>query len=169
MKSLFKILCIAFIAFISFQADAQNYAYMDSAALLGELPEVKQADATLATRQKQLQKQGQQMVQDLQARYQELSKMEQQGNIAPKDLQAEAEKLKEREMEISEFEQNMQQQLTEKRQELLEPILNRVQTIIDNIAAEEGYTYIFDSSTGILLYADESKDITEKVKSRLQQ
>ena len=43
----------------------------------------------------------------------------------------------------------------------------KVNQAIKDIAAEDGYTYIFDTSLGIILYADESTDLTEKVKSRL--
>lgn len=167
MKLMIKILCLSFIGLFSMQGQAQNYAYMDSAKLLSELPEVKQADSQLETLQKQLQKQGQQKVADLQAKYQTLSAAQEAGDMSPKQIQEEAEKLKQEEMAIGQFEQDMQRKIGEKRQSLLQPILDKVQTAIDAVAAEKGYTYVFDSSTGILLYADESKDITALVKAKM--
>lgn len=145
----------------------QKFGYINSDALITEMPEVKQADAKLETLQKQLQKQGQQKLQTLQAEAQALQRKEQQGEIAPKDLQAEAEILKQKEMELAQYEQDMQQQLLQKRQELYQPILDKVNTAIQEVAKEKGYTYIFDASTGVILYADESTDVTAAVKQKL--
>lgn len=146
---------------------SQKFGYMDSNKLIQDMPEVKKADATLETLQKQLQKQGQQKFQDLQKKAQDLQRKEQQGEIAPKKLQEEAEVLKQEELELQQFEQQMQQQIMEKRQELYEPILEKVNGIIEEIAKEEGYTYIFDLSGGAILYADDSVDVTDEVRARL--
>lgn len=146
---------------------AQKFGYLDSSTILAEMPEVKQAESQLSTLQKQLQKKGQQKLESLQNKYQDLARQEQAGEIAPKALQEQAELLKAEELELSQYEQEMQQQIMNKREELLQPILDRVQTIIDDVAAEEGYVYVFDSSTGILLYADDALDITSKVKAKL--
>lgn len=146
---------------------AQKFGYINSDALITEMPEVKQADAKLETLQKQLQKQGQQKLQSLQTEAQALQRKEQQGEIAPKDLQAEAEILKQKEMELAQYEQQMQQQILQKRQELYQPILDKVNTAIQEVAKEKGYTYIFDASTGVILYADETTDVTGVVKQKL--
>ena len=135
--------------------------------MLSELPEVKQADANLQALQAQLEKKGQQMVQDLEGKYKDLQRKEQSGEISPKALEEEAKKLKEQEGELGKFEQEMQKQLQTKRQETLQPILDKVNNIIKQVATENQFTYIFDSSAGILLYAQESMDITALVKTKL--
>lgn len=162
-----SIIIATFAILLSTAAFGQKFGYVNSDALITEMPEVKQADAKLETLQKQLQKQGQQKLQNLQAKAQELQRKEKQGEIAPKNLQAEAEKLKQEEMELGQFEQDMQQQIMQKRQELYQPILDRVNGVIQEVAKEKGYTYIFDASTGVILYADESTDVTELVKAKL--
>ncbi len=146
---------------------AQKFGYLDSSSILAEMPEVKQAESQLTTLQKQLQKKGQQKLEALQTKYQELAGQEEAGLISPKDLQARAEELKGEELELSQYEREMQEQLMTKRESLLQPILDRVQGVIDQVAEEEGFVYVFDSSTGILLYADDSLDITSKVKAKL--
>ncbi len=146
---------------------AQKFGYVNSAAILAEMPEVKQADAQLATLRKQLRKKGQEKVEALKAKYQELARKEKSGEIAPKTLQEKAEKLKAEELKLSQYEQDMQQKIMEKRQALLDPILEKVQNAIDQVAETGGYTYIFDSSTGILLYADDAANITDEVKAKL--
>ncbi len=145
----------------------QKFGYMDSNELVAEMPDVKQADAKLETLQKQLQKQGQQKLQALQQKAQDLERKERQGEIAPKKLQEEAEKLQAEQMELQQFEQDMQRQVMQKRQELYQPIFDKINTVIEEIAKEKEYTYIFDLSAGSILYADESKDITSMVRQRL--
>lgn len=167
MKKIIIYTLTAFFAIAVSQVDAQKLGYLDSSTLLSEMPEVKQADSQLATLRKQLQKKGQQKAQELQTKYQELARKEKQGEIAPKALQSQAEQLKQEEMTLAQYEQDMQKQLSEKRQELLQPILDKVQVAIDEVAAEEGFTYVFDSSTGILLYADDAHDLTDKVRQKL--
>lgn len=146
---------------------AQKFGYINSAALLQEMPEVKEAEANLETLQKQLQARGQKMLEEFQTKYVDLERRHNEGGIAPKDLETEAAKLREMETNITKYEQDMQQQLMDKRDTLLQPILDSVNVAIKDVAEQEGYLYIFDASSGILLYADESTDVTEKVKAKL--
>ncbi len=73
--------------------------------------------------------------------------------------------------EIKSFsiEQDMQNQMSQKRDTLLAPILEEVRAAIQAVAKENAYTYVFDGSPGIgvLLYADESTNITALVKAKL--
>lgn len=154
-----------FVSGLSLQA--QKFGYVNSATLLQEMPEVKEAEANLETLQKQLQAKGQKMVEEFQIKYADLERRHNEGGIAPKDLEIEAQKLKEEEAAIGKFEQDMQNQIIAKREELLQPILDRVNAAIKQLAEEENYTYIFDSSAGVLLYADESTDVTAKIKAKL--
>ena len=54
-----------------------------------------------------------------------------------------------------------------KRQEKLQPVIDKVNNAIKMVATDNQFTYIFDSSAGILLYAQESMDVTSLVKSKL--
>jgi outer membrane protein len=146
---------------------AQKFGYLNSASLLQEMPKVKEAEANLETLQKQLQARGQKMVEDFQTKYADLERRHNEGGIAPKDLETEAQKLKEEEANIAQYEQDMQKQILEKREALLQPILDEVNAAIKEFAEEQGYLYIFDSSSGILLYADESMDVTNQIKAKL--
>ena len=156
-------MCVAVSASVS----AQKFGYLNSAAILEEMPKVKEAEANLEVLQKQLQSKGQTMLEDFQAKYLELERKNQQGEISPKELEVEAQTLKEEEAKIAQYEQDMQRQLIEKRDELLAPIIEEVNAAIAAVAEEEGYSYIFDASIGILLYADESTDLIDKVKAKL--
>ena len=143
---------------------------MNSTAILSEMPEVKQADANMEALQKQLQKKGQQMVQEYQAKVLSLQKKEQAGELSPKQIEDEAKKLEAEQQKIASYEQDMIKQMTEKRNTLLKPIFDRVETAIQSVAKENGYNYIFDTNAAqgrVILYADENNDVTGLVKSKL--
>ncbi len=146
---------------------AQKIGYMNSAAILASMPEVKQADANLDALQKQLQKKGQGMVEVLQKKYEELAAKEKAGQIQRPQLEVEAKKLKEEEGKIGQFEQDMAKQVSQKRETLLQPILARVNKAIEDISKEKGYNFVFDSSVPVLLYADESADVSDLVRKKL--
>jgi outer membrane protein len=150
-------------------ADAQKIGYVESATLLQGMPKVKEAESNLETLSKQLQAKGQKMMQDFQTKYQDLERRAQAGDIAPKDQEAQVALLKDEENKILQFEQEMQTQLAAKRDELLTPILDEVRNAIKAVATENGFTYIFDGSpgVGVLLYADETTNVTSLVKTKL--
>mgnify|MGYP001211795349 CR=1 FL=1 len=166
MKRIFTLVIIVLTSWFNL-TNAQKFGYLNSQALMAELPEVKQADATLQALQTQLEKKGQLMVQELESKYKDLQRKEQSGEISPKALEEEARKLKEQEGELSKYEQDVQKQLMSRRQELLQPVVDKLNNAIKQVATEGQFTYIFDSSAGILLYAQESLDVTAQVKTKL--
>lgn len=170
MKKPFIIAAFALTFFaISFQATAQKFGYVNSTEILSSLPEMKQADVSLEAFQKQYQQKGKKMVEELQANFQDIQKKQQEGSLSPKQLEAEEKKLRDQEAEISSFEQEMMTKIQEKRAELYEPILTRVNKAIQDVATENEFKFIFDNSPGssILLYAEADLDITELVKAKL--
>jgi outer membrane protein len=59
------------------------------------------------------------------------------------------------------------EKIQEYQQSLINPLEEKVIKSISIIAEKGKYTYIFDSSVGVLLYFKESEDITNKVKEEL--
>ncbi len=170
MKQILKYTLMVVLA-VTFgvSAQAQKIGYVDSGSLLEMMPKVKEAESNLETLGKQLQAKGQKMMQDYQTKAQDLQRRVQAGDIAPKDQDAQVAMLKDDEAKIQQFDQDMQKQLSDKREALLSPILDEVKTAIQTVAKENGYTYIFDGSpgVGVLLYADETTNITAQVKAKL--
>lgn len=71
------------------------------------------------------------------------------------------------EKRIGEFQQTAEADLQKKEQTLLQPIIDKAKTAIIDVAKENGYTYILDSSVGVVLYSIEGDDILPKVKTKL--
>ena len=147
--------------------DAQKFGYINSQELIGSRPEVKEANAEIETLKTQLQKKGESMLSAYEAKAKDLQQKQANGEISPVMLETEAAKLREEETKILEYERTSQDKIAKKGEDLFKPIQDRVNQAIKDIAAEQGYTYIFDTSLGIILYADESTDVTPLVKSKL--
>ena len=82
-------------------------------------------------------------------------------------LDAQFAKLKEEEESIAKYEQEVYQKLTQKREELYKPLLDKVNKAMADVATENGFALVFDSSSQILLFAHESLDVTKLVKTKL--
>ena len=168
MKKLIQITALLALFFLTASGvQAQKFGYINSAAVLSELPEVKQMRSSLEGLQTQLQKKGQQMLTDYQKREQDAVQKQQTGNMSPAEEKTVMEELQKKQQEILKFEQEMQQKLGTKEQELLAPILEKVNNAIQAVAKENGFQFIFDTGSGVLLYADESQDVTDMVKAKL--
>ncbi|MCS7037519.1 MAG: OmpH family outer membrane protein [Saprospiraceae bacterium] len=155
------------LALCSATGFSQKFGYLNSAALLAEVPEVKQADANLKAFQTQLMKKGQEMAKELQERAASLERKKEQGTISPRDYQAQMAKLQEEEEAIGKYEQDVYARLAKKREEEYRPILDRVNKAMEEVARENGFLLVFDSSTQVVVYAEESLDLTPLVKAKL--
>lgn len=161
------LMLLAGLFVMSIQVDAQKFGFINSQELIAQLPEVKEANSNIETLKGQLQKLGQEKIVALQAKYKDLERKQTNGDISPKQLETEATKLREEEAGIAKFEQESQQKIYNKSEALLKPIQERINNAIKAVAAENGYTYIFDSSLGLVLYADPGTDVSALVKAKL--
>ena len=60
-------------------------------------------------------------------------------------------------------------ELFQKQNEIMKPIQNKIFQVLEDIAKEDGYDYIFDKSGQVLLvYANDKNDLTAKVIQRMQ-
>lgn len=166
MKITLKIASLFIVLFcMASTVQAQKFGFVNSAKILSEMAEVKQAEANLEALQKQLQKKGQGMVQKLQSDYTAIQGRIEKGEMTPKQQEEEAKKLKQREADIAKFEQDMVKQIQDKRNELLKPIYDKVNDAITAVAKEGGYQFIFDE--GVLLYFEDTQNVSSLVKAKL--
>ena len=167
MKKMKKITLVTLISLFTLNLIGQNkFGYIDSQELLILMPERKSAENELQNFAKTLESQ----LELMSAEYQESVQQYQTNEASYSDLvkQDKIAEITGLEQRIQSFQQNAQQSLQKKEQELLEPILEKARKAIDDVAKEGGYTYIFDKSQGTLLYAKESEDILKLVKNKLK-
>jgi outer membrane protein len=63
--------------------------------------------------------------------------------------------------------QQIEQAAGARQQELVQPIMETINTVIQAIRDEGNYTFIFDASAGGLIAADEAFDLTDEVVARI--
>ncbi|MCB0583788.1 MAG: OmpH family outer membrane protein [Phaeodactylibacter sp.] len=166
MKRIVTISCLLLMVIGAMSTvQAQKFGYVNSTAILAEMPEVKQMEANLEALQKQLQKKGQSMVEQLQQDYAVVQQKAASGDLSPKQQEEEAKKLEDQQAEIAKFEQDMMKQLQDKRNKELQPILEKVNQAITDVAKENGFQFIFDE--GVILYAADSQNVEDLVKAKL--
>jgi outer membrane protein len=68
---------------------------------------------------------------------------------------------------IEDFQYTGQQQLAAKEAELMSPLIEKARQAVEDVAKANGYTYIFNSTGGILIYAEPSDDVMDLVKKKL--
>ena len=71
------------------------------------------------------------------------------------------------EKRIGEFQQTAEADLQKKEQELLQPIVDKAKNAIIEVAKENGYTKVTDTSFGVVIYHNEDFDIMDLVKKKL--
>ena len=60
-------------------------------------------------------------------------------------------------------------ELFQKQNELMKPIQNKIFKVLEDIAKEDGYDYVFDKSGEILLlYTNDKYDLTQRVLAKMQ-
>lgn len=68
---------------------------------------------------------------------------------------------------IQEFQQTAQDDLQAKESELTAPVIEKARNAVKDVAKENGYTFIFNSTEGLLLYTEPADDIMPLVKKKL--
>ena len=163
MKKIILILVVSFLVVTTTQA--QKFAYVDTDYILNKIPEFKQAQDKLDDFSADWQK-------EIEGKYADVEQMYrayQQEQVLLTDEM----KTKREEAIIAKENaaKNLQQKyfghsgdLYTKRQELIKPIQDKIQNAIQQLAANNKYQIIFDSSSDlILLYKDNNLDQSDKV------
>src|SRR5690554_3778655 len=174
MKNLIK--AIAIVAVVFFSAGVANaqqkMGHINSGEILQAMPEVKTADAAFeAFRQTKLSeleamdKERQAKIVTFQEKYQTLTEQN-QAALGP-ELEALNQEIQNIEQRINDLDQKAQTDLTQKREELYKPILDKAENAIKAVAKEQGFAYVFDTQNQAVVYFEGGQDITALVKTKL--
>lgn len=166
----FIILLVACMSLgLSAKAQKSTVGYVNTNTILEAMPEVKQLQANLEAYATQLDNKYKQLLTAYQQKQQDYTAKAQNGQLSPLQQEEAVKDLKAEEEKIVKFQQDSQQKLGEKQADLFAPLEERIFKIVDEVAAEMGYSYIINKggAGGVLLYANPSLDITSKVQARL--
>lgn len=168
MKKILIVVAVAFMSSFVTVSNAQNFKFghIDSGLLLQQMPEREQARVQLEKYAKQLEDQMAAMQNELETKYQQY--LEQRDSLPQILLEAKERELTDIQQRFQNFQQTAQKDLSAKEGELLQPIIDKAKKAIDDVAAENNFTYVFDMSMGAILYhSDQSIDMLPMVLKKL--
>lgn len=165
----FPLMALAFLL-LAGRADAQaqaiKIAYLNSQEVLNAAPGAAEAQAQFDREMEGFQAEIQQFEE-------ELRRMEEQYQQQQLTLSPEAKANRERELQsrIQQYQQRgqaLQEQAARRRAELVQPVMDHITEVIEQLRAEQNYALILDVSAGSIVSADPALDITQEVIRRLQ-
>lgn len=161
------ILISLFSATNLFAQSKQKIGHINSEELMQAMPGRDSIKAKIETHAKTLDAELKAMEAELQTKYTEYQSKEKEYTDLIK--QTKQKELTDLQARIQEFQQTAQEELQKKQNELLSPLIEKAKKAIEEVAKENGYTYILDSSTSIgsVLYADKGDDISALVRKKL--
>src|SRR5215211_4821623 len=147
---------------------APKFGFINSAAILAEAPGRVDAEnrfkSEVAAYQAQLQRMSDSL-QTMAATFdKEVSKLDSATRVSR------AKTIQDKETAYQTRARDLDQKMQSRQAELIRPIMENLQKIIEQVRAEDGYAMIFDvaSQTSVIVAADKSLDITPKVLARVK-
>ena len=165
MKKTISTLVIAGFSIFAFSASAQKLAHINLDSLLRAMPESDSAKKVgqahyqmLSSEVQSMEKEYQDKVQDYQHNapgWTELIK-----NTKQKEIQDMGQR-------IQDFQTSAQADLQKFNDSITKPIINKAKNAVKQVAQEHHYNYVFDTSSGVVLYFENSDDIYELVAQKV--
>ena len=163
----YTFLSLVFVALTISGINAQKFGYVDTQELLSTMSEMKLADNELQKLQNELVAKGEEMVIKFEAEYKKYMTEANSGTLSKIQMQQKEEVLVKQQEEIKNYENDIQQQIVKKREELYKPVIDKVKGEIEKLGKDGGYTMIFDASGGMILHAADSENLMPILKEKL--
>ena len=149
-------------------AQAQKFGYINTAEIFNVMPDKVTAENTLKQVSDKYEAEYKNLIEDFQKKYTEYQAADADASTPQAIKDRHAQELQEMQGKIQNFEQTASQDLQRQQETLLAPITQKIQNAIQAVGAEGGYTFIFDQSTGSILYTGtNAEDVSAKVKAKL--
>lgn len=166
---IFAVLVSCFIL-VSQGVGQTRIGHINSEAIMQALPEAVDAQRSLDQMVTQWEGDLQKMQDDWKRKFDEYDKKK---LILTDQARAEQERqLRDLDQSIVDFRNRkfgQNGELFQKQNEVMKPVQNKLFQVLEEVAKEDGFDYVFDKSGEILLlYANEKNDLTQKVLQRMQ-
>jgi outer membrane protein len=167
MRNIFALAATVLLSLGALNAQkTPKFGHINSNELLTLMPERTAAAAKIDTFAREIEKQMKELMGEYQAKVDKFEK--DSPNMSELIKRDKLEEVKSLENRIRNYQQDAQNALEAKEQELIEPILTKAKKAIEEVAKENGYTYIFDTSIGAVLYWEEGDNVINLVKKKLK-
>ena len=160
-----KILLILAVSFLAITTQAQKFAYVDTDYILNKIPEFNQAQDKLDALSADWQKEIENKYTDVDQMYRNY---QQEQVLLTDEMKVKREEaIIKKEKSAKDLQQKYfgpEGELYIKRQELIKPIQDKIYDAIQQLAANNKYAIVFDSSSDlIMLYKNNNLDKSDKV------
>jgi outer membrane protein len=155
---------------ISLLAQEVKIGYIDSIKIFAEYKETQDAERLYRREVDQWTAQKQRMEQDI---------VKLRDELQAQSLMLSEEKKKEKKLELdrkmAEYQQFMDETFGDdglaarRNKELTQPIVEKINAILEDLGAEQGYAIIFDVANANIVYADKALDLTDVVLTKLSE
>jgi outer membrane protein len=165
--TLFVFLTGLFSAALAQTSQTYKFGHINTQELVVLMPERDSAQAKMEAITKDLQEQIQTMQLELQTKY--TTYQQKQAVWTAAVLEVKQKEMQDLSTRIEDFQRTAQEELQRSQQQLLQPVIQKATKAIEKIAKQERFTYVFDTSTGVVPYFDpeQSIDILPLVKKEL--
>lgn len=162
MKKLFLLL-----AFLPCMVFAQNkFGHINTQELIALMPERDSIETQLSNLAKTYEDEMLKMREEYFAKIQQFQ--ENADKMAPSIKEARQSELMEMEQRIATFQQTAQADIQKQQETLFGPVIQKIRDAINAVGTENGYTYIFDTATQVVLYqGTDASDVLPLVKAKL--
>jgi outer membrane protein len=168
MRNFIKIIAVVAFAALSFNVSAQKnqkFGHLDFAKLYSAMPGQDSVKSKMQTYVKSIQDQYATMQTEYEGKLNDYTtNKETMSSIIKQTKEKELMDLQGR---MEAFQGSAQQAMSDKESELTAPIIEKAKTAVKAVAKDNGYTYVFNSTEGLLLYAEPNDDIMTLVKKKL--
>jgi outer membrane protein len=168
MRKLIKLFALLFLVGIFSSAGAQDlkFGHIDLQALVQLMPERTTAETDFNNFQTELEEVLGEMQQNYQQKLKELEGLGEEASEVKRN--AKITELQDIQQRIQNYQVTANQQLQQKQAELLQPVFDKAEKAIEEVAKEQGLVYVFDIGTRVVLYkSNQSMDLLPLVKQKL--
>ncbi len=167
-----KLVSLAVLALGFFAAHAQTattkVGFADVDYIFSQMPEAKQIEAELKTTQTKLKEQIDAKAQEFQRKLQDYNA---NVNNMLDAVRANTEReLQQLQQNLEKLQQDAQTTVQNKHTQLMDPVFKKVGKAIEDVAKENGYTFILSQQIGgldVVLYGEDSADVSDLVLKKL--
>lgn len=146
------------------QVKEVRFGHIDTQSLLEAMPERNSIQSEIESAASQYEQEILRMQQELEGKVVEY---QQKAESWPTAIRAQKEQdITQDQQGLEQFYATVQQELAGLEASLLEPMIERARGAIEAVGAEEGFTYIFDTSSGATVY-NGGEDVLPLVKAKL--
>jgi outer membrane protein len=162
------ILSVVFLILASVQSlQAQKFGHLNSAQLIEAHPKVAGANSELEAFRKSVMDPFEAKAKAFESKASFFMEEVNAGTLSKVTAQTRQEELQKEQQDLQTEQQQIEFSIMQKREQLLQPILTEIDSIIQVIGKEGSYTMIFDTSvSGALLFTQESDDLTSSIKAK---